>query len=111
MTSAIMLRELGVAGAIQLFLLYGYLLYQMYVIVKESSNVFGRHDGHRCDGTPCMPDSDQRKRCDKCNSEYRCHSSFHKLGRFRTSHDHGRVWYVYRNQKAADEKSVSEAFE
>lgn len=41
MIFAIICEELGVAGAIMLFLLYGYLLYQMYVIVKESSNVFG----------------------------------------------------------------------
>ena len=41
MIFAIICEELGVAGAIMLFLLYGYLLYQMYVIVKESSNVIG----------------------------------------------------------------------
>ena len=41
MIFAIVCEELGVVGAVLLFLLYGYLLYQMYVIVKESSNVFG----------------------------------------------------------------------
>ena len=40
MIFAIVCEELGVVGAVLLFLLYGYLLYQMYVIVKESSNVF-----------------------------------------------------------------------
>ncbi len=41
MIFAIVCEELGVVGAILLFLLYGYLLYQMYIIVKESRNVFG----------------------------------------------------------------------
>ena len=40
MIFAIVCEELGVVGAVLLFLLYGYLLYQMYVIVKESSNDF-----------------------------------------------------------------------
>lgn len=41
MIFAIICEELGVMGAILLFLLYGYLLYQMYVIARESPNVFG----------------------------------------------------------------------
>ena len=41
MIFAIICEELGLAGVVILFLLYGYLLYQMYIIVKESSNVFG----------------------------------------------------------------------
>lgn len=41
MIFAIICEELGVMGAILLFLLYGYLLYQMYVIAKESPNVLG----------------------------------------------------------------------
>lgn len=93
------------------FFCMGYLLYQMYVIVKESSNVFGSMMVIGVMVHLVCQIVINVSVADKCNSEYRCYSSFHKLGRFRTSHDHGRVWYVYRNQKAADEKSVSEAFE
>ena len=41
MIFAIVCEELGLVGAVLLFLMYGYLIYQFYVIVKESSNVFG----------------------------------------------------------------------
>lgn len=41
MIFAIICEELGLVGAVLLFLMYGYLIYQLYVIVKESSNVFG----------------------------------------------------------------------
>lgn len=41
MIFAIVCEELGLVGVILLFLMYGYLIYQLYVIVKESSNVFG----------------------------------------------------------------------
>ena len=41
MIFAIICEELGLVGAVLIFLMYGYLLYQMYVIVKESTNVFG----------------------------------------------------------------------
>ena len=41
MIFAIVCEELGLVGAILLFLMYGYLIYQLYVIVKESTNVFG----------------------------------------------------------------------
>lgn len=41
MIFAIICEELGIVGVVMLFLLYGYLLYQMYMIVKESRDVFG----------------------------------------------------------------------
>ncbi|MBO5260736.1 MAG: FtsW/RodA/SpoVE family cell cycle protein [Coprococcus sp.] len=41
MIFAIICEELGVVGAIMLFMIYGYLLYQLYVIVMESKNIFG----------------------------------------------------------------------
>jgi cell division protein FtsW len=41
MIFAIICEELGVVGVIILFTMYGYLLYQMYIVVKESRNLYG----------------------------------------------------------------------
>lgn len=41
MIFSIICEELGLVGVIILFMMYGYLLYQMYVIVKESRNLYG----------------------------------------------------------------------
>lgn len=41
MIFSIICEELGLVGAIILFIMYGYLLYQMYIIVKESRNLYG----------------------------------------------------------------------
>lgn len=41
MIFAIICEELGIVGVVLLFLMYGYLLYQMWVIVRESRDVFG----------------------------------------------------------------------
>ena len=40
MIFAIICEELGIVGAILLFLMYGYLLYQMFIVVRESRNLF-----------------------------------------------------------------------
>jgi cell division protein FtsW len=41
MIFAIICEELGVVGALLMFLMFGYLLYQMYIVVKESRNLYG----------------------------------------------------------------------
>lgn len=41
MIFSIICEELGLVGVIVLFLMYGYLLYQMFVVVRESRNLFG----------------------------------------------------------------------
>ncbi len=41
MIFAIICEELGIVGAVLMFLMYGYLLYQMYIVVRESRNLFG----------------------------------------------------------------------
>ncbi len=41
MIFAIICEELGIVGAVLTLLMYGYLLYQMFVVVRESRNLFG----------------------------------------------------------------------
>ncbi len=41
MIFSIICEELGVVGALLMFFMYAYLLYQMYVIIRESHNMFG----------------------------------------------------------------------
>lgn len=40
MIFSVICEELGLVGAIILFFMYGYLLYQMYIVVKESRNIY-----------------------------------------------------------------------
>lgn len=41
MIFAIICEELGLVGALLMFLMFGYLLYQMFVVVRESKNLYG----------------------------------------------------------------------
>lgn len=41
MIFAIICEELGLVGAIIMFLMFGYLLYQMFIVVRESKNLYG----------------------------------------------------------------------
>ncbi len=41
MIFAIICEELGIFGALLMFSMFGYLLYQMYIIIRESRNLFG----------------------------------------------------------------------
>lgn len=41
MIFAIICEELGLVGAILMFLMFGYLLYQMFIVVRESRNLYG----------------------------------------------------------------------
>lgn len=41
MIFAIICEELGLVGAVLMFLMFGYLLYQMFVVVRESRNLYG----------------------------------------------------------------------
>lgn len=41
MIFAIICEELGLVGAVIMFLMFGYLLYQMFIVVRESRNLYG----------------------------------------------------------------------
>ena len=38
---SIICEELGIVGAILMFMMYAYMLYQMFIVVKESRNLYG----------------------------------------------------------------------
>ena len=41
MIFSIICEELGIVGAILMFMMYAYMLYQMFIVVKESRNLYG----------------------------------------------------------------------